>query len=647
MKGGGAEDCAVDMRDTATCDIFFARILTRLAESHIPRHRLAKSHDEPRAFRELRARISMADGEEELCRYCFEGEDDEAGELLRDICACTGGQRCVHLSCLRRWQRMVLVSQPTHPAFYQDDERHHKCNVCASPFNIPPPTRHELMASFTGAEIAALISEGCVIGSHRDFDTQLSRQLRTMDPLRRLISGYKHWIGGVYLITSVIPDEGELEVPMRNENILDAIRGKILATSDLSLDVGGRRVKLMPKGDLARVTVADRSDEKNQVENNRRLRLALEKLKAPATIFMATGDAPDYGADHVVAVNLTRRILPPKTVVDEGDEDEPRQPEAETNAPPSETNAPPSETTSRPVAENEWSDSEFSDAEDAGHFLETVMSDVSSGVGSIGDRPGARWWRQADAAVREAKEAVAVKYPGARDVEVEHFRGGPCESDRITTLVVPGGARRGWTVVSAKRAKKRESGDFTHRFEPVDRFGGGLCEAIELAHSRAVSHPEHDGKDGDVRGGQTVVLKNLTGKPELNGEKAIAGRFEPESGRWLLRLRNGEGARVKPENLEPMEGARGRVFAFWGDARWSRAQLLGEIARGHWGLCRGSTADIASRASERRAALDGRLAFAPTTEMTEEWMRRAAADMSSYRDMGVAAEGDDDAVGRD
>jgi E3 ubiquitin-protein ligase DOA10 len=59
--------------------------------------------------------------EEELCRYCFEGEDDEAGELLRDICACAGGQRCVHLSCLRRWQRMVLVSQPTHPAFYQDD----------------------------------------------------------------------------------------------------------------------------------------------------------------------------------------------------------------------------------------------------------------------------------------------------------------------------------------------------------------------------------------------------------------------------------------------------------------------------------------------------------------------------------------------
>ena len=25
---------------------------------------------------------------------------------------------------------MVLVSQPTHPAFYSDDVRHHECNVC-------------------------------------------------------------------------------------------------------------------------------------------------------------------------------------------------------------------------------------------------------------------------------------------------------------------------------------------------------------------------------------------------------------------------------------------------------------------------------------------------------------------------------------
>lgn len=62
-----------------------------------------------------------------ICRYCFDGGDD--GELISP-CNCRGGQKYVHLSCLRRWQRRVLVSQPTHPAFYRDDVRHHKCNVC-------------------------------------------------------------------------------------------------------------------------------------------------------------------------------------------------------------------------------------------------------------------------------------------------------------------------------------------------------------------------------------------------------------------------------------------------------------------------------------------------------------------------------------
>ena len=115
-----------------------------------------------------------------------------------------------------------------------------------------------------------------------------------------------------------------------------------------------------------------------------------------------------------------------------------------------------------------------------------------------------------------------------------------------------------------------------------------------------------------------------------------------------MRLRNGDGKRVKPANVEPMEGAGGRVLAFWGDARWSRAQLLGEIARGHWGLCRGSVGEVTTPASERHAALEGRLAYAPVTEMTEECMRQQRRDMLAFRDLGVAAEvGAGEGVGRD
>ena len=101
--------------------------------------------------------VSLDDEEEDdekLCRYCF--DDEEYGELLSP-CACSGGQKWVHLKCLRRWQRMVLVTQPTHPQFYRDDVRHHECNVCKTEFTCPPPTRHELMESFTGVPTAQAI----------------------------------------------------------------------------------------------------------------------------------------------------------------------------------------------------------------------------------------------------------------------------------------------------------------------------------------------------------------------------------------------------------------------------------------------------------------------------------------------------------
>ena len=64
------------------------------------------------------------------------------------------------------------------------------------------------MQTFTGAEIAALISEGCIIGSHRVFSRELERQLATMPFVQRMVCGYKHWIRGVYLITGVNEDDG-------------------------------------------------------------------------------------------------------------------------------------------------------------------------------------------------------------------------------------------------------------------------------------------------------------------------------------------------------------------------------------------------------------------------------------------------------
>ena len=51
--------------------------------------------------------------EEVLCRYCFEGPEE--GEMLSGICACAGGQKHVHLDCLRRWQRMGRSEDTASP----------------------------------------------------------------------------------------------------------------------------------------------------------------------------------------------------------------------------------------------------------------------------------------------------------------------------------------------------------------------------------------------------------------------------------------------------------------------------------------------------------------------------------------------------
>jgi hypothetical protein len=199
--------------------------------------------------------------------------------------------------------------------------------------------------------------------------------------------------------------------------------------------------------------------------------------------------------------------------------------------------------------------------------------------------------------------------------------------------VVTGGSSVGWTTAEA-----------------------GLVPALSLAFGRASRCDEQ----GELVGGQAVRLVGLQSRPELNGAEGITLRFDPEAGRWLVRLADGDGKSLKPTNLEalwprgPPLGQQDAaaaaepedaelvgpnapppggptVLVFWGDAQWSRVQLLGEIARGHWGLCRASVADLIAPPSRRRAGLDGRLVFAPQSEMTEQLGGGAGAQMDTMR----------------
>jgi len=227
--------------------------------------------------------------DEKICRYCFDGEEES--ELISP-CKCSGGQKWVHLKCLRQWQRMVLVTQPTHPAFHDRDLRHQTCNVCKSEFTCAPPTRHELMASFTGPEIAALIGPGCIIASHDAFSAELESQLQTMPPFMRGHSSYDHWIRGVFLITKVDEDDGSpIRIPVDDASVLESICDRFRAESTTTLR--GRRYKLAASGDLEGVAEANLVQE-------------LGKLTAPCVVVLTCDEPANCGNDHVVAVNLTR-----------------------------------------------------------------------------------------------------------------------------------------------------------------------------------------------------------------------------------------------------------------------------------------------------------------------------------------------------
>ena len=318
------------------------------------------------------ASSAVVEPEEKVCRYCF--GDESEGPLISP-CACKGGQKYVHLDCLRRWQRMILVSQSTHPAFQTDDERHHTCNVCKDEYTCPPPTRSELMASFTGVEIAALIAEGCIIASRDVFTQMLEETRRSSDIIFPRSS--EHWIRGVYLITQVSSQPQEQELPVSDPALLAALKSEI--ADDLMISFQRKRFRLMNKGSLDGVAPDN-------------MRAALQALRTPATLVFASLTPVTCCDDHIGAVNLTKVI----TVM----------------------------------------------------LTSKMRSRLSRGL-----------------------DAATSRYPGVSAVQIVHFAGGPCNPSEIATCIVPGGSRRGWTVVE------------------------DLEEALVLAHSRGARRtPAQGGK---------------------------------------------------------------------------------------------------------------------------------------------------------
>ncbi len=461
---------------------------------------------------------------EKVCRFCF---DEESKEELLQPCACSGGSAYLHLSCLRSWQRRVLVDQHTHPAFWEDDIRHHVCNVCKTPYNCPPPTRLELFASFTGAEIASLLRINRIIGSHAIFSTSLDREITAPEDemegedtddsslsiarLRReyLAQSYRHWIRGAYLICNVEPDDGIIELPV-NKFLLPQLKDEI--------NTGGRTYKIWdPNMDLS----SSSSPSVEKIIENYRLRA--ESGKTIKVVYLAEG-GPSTGEDHIAAVNLARPI----------------------------TN--------------------FELCRLKKNKFDSALNRVTK---KFPDLPFAK-------------------------LKVTHFMGGPCDNSEICCCLVMGGNSTGWSIVAK-----------------VD-------SALILAGKRRAE--EH----GEFFSGSAIKVSGLVSRSDLNGQRGICLRWEPEISRWNVRLTSGLGIAIRPKCLTVMDEVD-QVKVFWGDARWTRAQLLGEVARGHWGMVKAGVDDLTSNPKNVWTGLDNRLIFAPITEMSDETMRTSRIQMERMR----------------
>lgn len=151
----------------------------------------------------------MANGEaceERLCRVCFTGAEEDEGQQLISPCRCQGSQKYVHVACLRRWQCSVQLSGSNHPEERVNENRHTVCNVCRSPFDLPPQDRGAMMADLAGVR-AEQVAPGMLLVTKRTrvedgaaaSAAQLNLAIRAF-----LASKAAHFREAVYILTEVV-----------------------------------------------------------------------------------------------------------------------------------------------------------------------------------------------------------------------------------------------------------------------------------------------------------------------------------------------------------------------------------------------------------------------------------------------------------
>mmetsp|Transcript_11096 Transcript_11096/g.29420 ORF Transcript_11096/g.29420 Transcript_11096/m.29420 type:complete len:610 (+) Transcript_11096:73-1902(+) len=487
------------------------------------------------------------------CRFCLDNEvDGDEGELVAP-CHCAGGQKWVHVACLRRWQRGIVAQLPTSPQLHSPESRQRICNVCRAPFTIAPPTQTELLQSLAGRAVADLIAEGSLIGSHRDFSSALQRQVAALPTMLRNDVGHQHRIAALFLVVRIARGSGRTVCLCIGDNgDLDAFAHRL--EDGWMFEMNGRRMRIVRDGDLAAVTNAQNLPDDADAATVRR---AVLGLQAPVVLTLTSTSSPDDGEDAVVAVNLNRGV------------------------------------------------------------------DLHSPTNRCKRRTFNAAMR---AALGRGEELL---------VDVAHFLGGPCDDDEVVCCIVVGGAGPE---------------------QPYVVRYGGLPRALQEAQAKA--------KAAGISAASTEPLpaaKRRRGVDDAapdNAATPTSAAAGTDASATADSMAIVEEQAEERQDRAPDVGAV-RLLVFWGAAGWSRKQLLGEIVRGSWGLCRSTSEDIcASAAQSSRVCLQSqqscraslwdatyhRLRFAPRSELSEDFaLRQPTSSVDSSEASDDADEVEEDA----
>jgi len=177
-------------------------------------------------------------------------------------------------------------------------------------------------------------------------------------------------------------------------------------------------------------------------------------------------------------------------------------------------------------------------------------------------------------------------------------------------------------VASEPRQELREDGD-----------GANVTAAEDDRDSEFGYKPPDSDEESEVNAGE------LAGSSPKNSDSSGSDNNGPRLGAEDMIIdiaaghlaRSQRGAGADEIALREATAPRQRpLLVFWGEARWQRTQLLGELARGDWGLCQASSEDMLRQDElwNRIAVEERRPVHAPPSEMSREGealQRRALA----------------------